>query len=267
MIPTQRKRRILVIDDEPSLTRLLKLNLESTGDYVVREENSGARGLAAAREFAPDLILLDIIMPDLSGGEVASQLEADPNLNNIPVIFLTALISHEQAQTASCHGDSPYLAKPVTVEELTLSIRKQLDAPRAPVAGPRRKARILVIDDEPYFTQLVRLQLEGRSAYYEVQAEHDARNALETAKAFRPDLIVLDLSMPEVSGAEVAEQLKADASLRSIPVVFSSAVVSKELLAVAGGTFEGEAYLAKPFTIEELLERIQQCLKDQRPTG
>lgn len=70
--------------------------------------------------------------------------------------------------------------------------------------------------------------------------------------------------MPEVGGAEVAERLKADAILRDIPVVFSSAIVSKELLAAAGGTLEGEAYLAKPFTVEELLERMQQCLKGRR---
>lgn len=261
------KKRILIVDNEPSFTRLLKLNLEGTGDYLVREENRGTQGLAVAREFAPDLILLDIIMPDINGGEVASQLKADPQLKDTPVIFLTAAISHEQAKTASRQGDSPYLAKPVTVEELTLSIRTQLDVPRATTARPRREARILVIDDEPQFTQLLKLRLEGSHAYYKVQAEHDARNALETARAFQPDLIVLDLIMPEVGGAEVAEQLKADATLRDIPIVFSSAIISKELLAAAGGPLEGEAYLTKPFTVDELLDCMRRCLTARKRTA
>jgi CheY-like chemotaxis protein len=256
--------RILAIDDEASFTRLLKLNLEGTGSFLVREANSGTEGLAAAREFQPDLILLDIIMPDMSGGEVAAKLKADPKLKNTSVIFLTALISQEQAKTASRRGRYPYLAKPVTVKELTDGIRKQLETPRAVAARSGRKARILVIDDEPAFTELLRLNLEGSGAY-EVRAEHDARKALETVRAFRPDLIVLDLIMPEVGGAELSEQLKADATLRDIPVVFSSAIVSKESLAASGGMLEGEAYLVKPFTVEELLARLQQCLKKQRP--
>ena len=258
--------RILVIDDEASFTRLLKLNLEGTGSYLIREANSGTEGLAAAREYQPDLILLYIIMPDLSGGEVAAKLKADPQLHHTPVIFLTALISQEQAKTASRRGRSPYLAKPVTVKELTDGIRKQLETSRAAAAGSGRRVRILVIDDEPAFTELLRLNLEGSGAY-EVRAEHDARKALETVRAFRPDLIVLDLIMPEVGGAELSEQLKADATLRDIPVVFSSAIVSKELLAASGGMLEGEAYLAKPFTVEELLDRLQQCLKERGPTA
>lgn len=123
-----RRWRILVVDDEPGLTRLLKLNLEDSGRYVVREENRGARALASARAFHPDLILLDIIMPDISGGEVAVQLQADPRLKRTPVIFLTALISSEQAERASQAGGNQYLTKPVTFEELLSSIRTQLDA-------------------------------------------------------------------------------------------------------------------------------------------
>src|SRR5258706_15639749 len=83
-------KKILVVDDEVTITRLLKLNLEKTGAYVVREENRGAKAYAAAREFKPDLILLDVMMPDLDGGEVAAQLQADPLMKGIPIIFLTA---------------------------------------------------------------------------------------------------------------------------------------------------------------------------------
>lgn len=123
-----RRWRILVVDDEPGLTRLLKLNLEGSGHYVVQEENCGAHALAAAREFRPDLVLLDIIMPDISGGDVAAQLKTDPALKQTPVIFLTAVISAEQAHQANQAGDGHYMAKPATLEALLGSIREQLDA-------------------------------------------------------------------------------------------------------------------------------------------
>ncbi len=86
---TTKKKRILLIDDEPGFTRLLKLNLEETGAYEVRQENMGADGLATAREFNPDLILLDVIMPDMNGGDIALQIEADKLLKNTPIVFLT----------------------------------------------------------------------------------------------------------------------------------------------------------------------------------
>jgi CheY-like chemotaxis protein len=74
------KKRILLIDDDPSFTRLLKLNLEETGAYEVRTENRGTAALTAAREFKPDLILLDVVMPDMGGGDVAFQIGADRNV-------------------------------------------------------------------------------------------------------------------------------------------------------------------------------------------
>lgn len=67
-----KEKKILIVDDEEDFTKLIKLNLERTGEYEVEIENGGLRGLAAAREFKPDLILLDILMPDMEGGEVAS---------------------------------------------------------------------------------------------------------------------------------------------------------------------------------------------------
>ena len=117
------KKRILLIDDEPSFTRMLKLNLEETGAYEVKAENSGTQGLAAARQFKPDLILLDIVMPDMSGGEVAFEIENDRNTKNTPVVFLTAAAKKEDEGVIS---GRTILAKPVTVEEVVDCIEKNL---------------------------------------------------------------------------------------------------------------------------------------------
>jgi CheY-like chemotaxis protein len=119
-------KRILIVDDESGFTRLLKLTLEKTGDYLVQEENDGTRAHAAAREFKPDLILLDIVMPKIDGGDVASKIKADPSLSEIPIIFLTAIVSKKEAVSSDLIGGFPFLAKPVSLETLIHCIEEHL---------------------------------------------------------------------------------------------------------------------------------------------
>jgi DNA-binding response OmpR family regulator len=124
---TTPKKKILVIDDEASMTRMLKRNLESTGKYEVHTENSGATGLTAARAFHPDFILLDVMMPGVDGGEVAAQLREDQALKTVPLVFLTAIVSREETTpTGSTIGGCEYLAKPVKLEDLVICIEKHL---------------------------------------------------------------------------------------------------------------------------------------------
>jgi len=129
------KRRILIIDDESSFTRLLALNLGSTGKYTVRAENWAPNCLAAVGDFNPDLILLDVMMPGIGGGELAAQLQAHPGFNDIPVVFLTAAVKQEEVRSRSgVIGGFPYLAKPVNLKELIGCIEKHLR--RRPIAQP-----------------------------------------------------------------------------------------------------------------------------------
>jgi two-component system, OmpR family, response regulator len=124
------KKKILVVDDEPSMTRMLRRNLESTGKYEVRTENSGETGLATARVFRPDFILLDVMMPGLDGGEVAARLKDDQALAKIPVVFLTAIVQKEEtSSTGSTIGGCEYLAKPVKTEDLVACIERHLGKP------------------------------------------------------------------------------------------------------------------------------------------
>ncbi len=121
------KRKILIVDDEVGFTRLLKLNLESTGQFEVRIENSGSKGYSVAKEFQPDLIFLDVIMPDRDGGEVAAELSSDPKMQRTPIIFLTAVVSKEEADARNgIIGSYPFLAKPVSVETVRECIQKYL---------------------------------------------------------------------------------------------------------------------------------------------
>jgi len=109
-----RKRRILLVDDEVAITRALAIYLAEQGECEVRIENEGSRAVAAALDFKPDLILLDIVMPDADGGAVAAQMKADPVLRRVPIVFLTALVSRQETRSASkTIGGFPFLAKPV----------------------------------------------------------------------------------------------------------------------------------------------------------
>ena len=121
------KKRILVVDDEVALTRMVKLNLERTGNYEVRTENRGAMAIPAAREFKPDLILLDVMMPDTTGDEIAAQLKEDPLLSKIKFIFLTAIVTRDETNQAGSNiGGNEFLAKPVRAQELIDNIERVL---------------------------------------------------------------------------------------------------------------------------------------------
>lgn len=126
------KKRILAVDDEVGFTRMVRLNLEQTGVYEVREVNEGKTALAAAREFKPDLILLDVVMPDMDGGDVAAAIQQDPLLKRIPVIFVTAVVRKREAGSAGMvSGGSLFLAKPIDVVELIDAIETSLGKPGA----------------------------------------------------------------------------------------------------------------------------------------
>ena len=119
------KKKILLIDDEPAFTRLLKMNLEKTGVYEVREEHVGSRGLAAAKEFKPDLVLLDVVMPDIDGGTVVSQIRCSEELKGTQVVFLTAVVTKQEVSAKSGMLNSiPCIAKPIATEDLIACIEK-----------------------------------------------------------------------------------------------------------------------------------------------
>lgn len=121
------KKRILIIDDEQGFTEMVKLNLEATGNYLVRTENRGANALAAALIYKPDLILLDIIMPDTEGPDICNQFRQHIKLEDIPVIFLTATVRKDEVDAHQGKiGGHAFLAKPSSFEELVKCIEAHL---------------------------------------------------------------------------------------------------------------------------------------------
>ena len=119
------KKRILIVDDEVNLTQMVKLNLEASGEYEVEIENRGMEALETAQAFKPDLIFLDLIMPDIEGSEVARYIRSDRNLKNIPIVFFTATITSEEVNhTGGVVGGETFLAKPVSLKQLIKCIEE-----------------------------------------------------------------------------------------------------------------------------------------------
>ena len=121
------KKKILIVDDDKTFTKVVKFNLESIGRFEVRVENTGERGLQAAKEYKPDLILLDLMMPDMSGDKVADQLKHSKETNNIPIILLTAIVTKKESKDHdNILGDFDVLAKPIAIDKLISAIDKSL---------------------------------------------------------------------------------------------------------------------------------------------
>ena len=125
---TKEKRRILIVDDDSNCRHLVKILLERSGPYLVLEENDATKADRTAHNFKPDVILLDIVMPKMDGGELATQIEADRELHDTPIIFLTALVTHGEAKSGLHIQGHPLVAKPISIPELIDAIEKHLPA-------------------------------------------------------------------------------------------------------------------------------------------
>ncbi|MFA5389174.1 MAG: response regulator [Candidatus Omnitrophota bacterium] len=121
------KKKILIIDDEEDFTKLIKSNLELTGNYEVKTENKSMYGFIAAKEFKPDLILLDVMMPGMDGGDVCNQLGGDRDTKDIPVVFLTAVVKQDEIKEKNgVIGGRAFISKPIDVEKLVDIIEKNI---------------------------------------------------------------------------------------------------------------------------------------------
>jgi DNA-binding response OmpR family regulator len=127
------KKRVLIVDDDIALSQSVKINLEETGEYEVRVENCSSHAVPTAHEFQPDVVLLDYIMPGLDGGDVCTRFREDPELRQLPVIMMTALVSNsETGETGSIYRNGHIMvAKPIKLNKLTACIDAQIAAATA----------------------------------------------------------------------------------------------------------------------------------------
>ena len=122
-----KEKRILVIDDRHSDTQLLKRYVEDTHHYVVREENDPHTAVATAEEFDPHLILLDVLMPDIDGRELAASFQGNPRFKDVPIVFLTSVVTKEEVDLCGGQiGNYPFLAKPIVLKQVAAYVKHYL---------------------------------------------------------------------------------------------------------------------------------------------
>ena len=133
------KRRILIIDDEEKFANMVKKNLEALGNYEVRVETKGVNGLNVVKEYRPDLILLDVIMPDRRGPEVANEIRETEKIKNTPIVFLTATVGKGQSESfgglvaGRPFTIKPAISKPVSTKDLVHCIEENLKKAQSPL--------------------------------------------------------------------------------------------------------------------------------------
>jgi len=120
------KPRILIVDDNPRFSHSARLILQESGQYVVCEENDAASAVETARSFRPDLILLDLVMPQLDGAEVAAQVESDWALHGVPIVFVTGLVTRDEARNGQRIDGHRVVSKPVSSFDLLGAVEESL---------------------------------------------------------------------------------------------------------------------------------------------
>jgi signal transduction histidine kinase/CheY-like chemotaxis protein len=208
LTPTNQGTPIVVIDDDPAAIEIVAAYLSNEG-FAVHGVTDSRRALAELRVIRPAAVILDVLMPHRDGWELLADIKGDPLLRSTPVALYTIL---EEQKLGFYLGASAYLVKPVDAEQLRSTLLRLV----------KSDATILVIDDDPNAREIVSSQLEQSGSYRVITAE-GGRRGLERVHELTPDLIILDLMMPEVDGFAVLEQLERSPQCSGIPVIVLTA--------------------------------------------
>lgn len=278
--------RVLVVDDEPQNLELVEAILAPTG-YEVLLASNGEEALALTNEKQPDLIILDLMMPGLSGFEVCARVKMHPQTGGVPVLFVTALSQPGDKERALAAGGDDFLSKPFQRSDLLARIEALLkvrhlnaDLDRAlaylnelelarhdrrpgknvsPPTPPPGAGVVLVVDDEPLVRQLCSdLLREGGYVIHEASSGHQA---MEIARQETIDVILLDIMMPGMSGLDVLGKLGELAPDSPVIIVTAHPTSENAIAALRLGAFD---FIVKGFKSEVMLATVSRALERRR---
>lgn len=204
---------VLIVEDNPLAAELVTRMVESAG-FRTEVARTGTEALGKARDLDPVAITLDVLLPELDGWGVLAQLKRDPATSHIPVLVVSVI---DEPQLAIALGAFDYLVKPVRANDL-LQRLSQFNFKRT---SGSEEIRLLVVDDEETNRDLLVKVLEP--AGYTVIVAGGGRDAIDLAKTSHPDLVLLDLMMPEVNGFEVVAALRSNESTQALPIMVLTA--------------------------------------------
>jgi len=208
-LPSARETTVLLIDDDLTVRAIVERTLIDEG-YSVVSASGGRVGLEFARQLRPSAIVLDIDIPDVDGWQVLAELKTDPELSKIPVILHTLV--NERGRGFAL-GAADYLTKPISGKRLVDTLRRATD---------QRAGTALLVEDNNEVRTVIQRQLR-KQGWYVVSAEN-GRIGLEVLERERPDVVLLDLMMPEMDGFEFISRLRADPRFEGLPVVVMTAM-------------------------------------------
>src|SRR6516162_1631090 len=241
---------VLVIDADATARELIATHLAGEG-FAVETAANGVDGLKKARALRPAAITIDVLLPDVDGWTVLAALKGEPGLAEIPVVIVTIV---DEQRRGIALGAAGYLTKPIDRERL-IEVVSRLRVSGAP-------GSVLVVEDDEDQRQLMRAILGARG--WSVREAANGRLALDAIRAELPDLILLDLMMPEMDGFELVAALQANAAWRAIPVVVVTALdlTAEDRQRLNGGV---EQILSKhAFPPAELMARVGALLGETR---
>ena len=245
---------VLVIDDDATARELIATHLAGNG-FAVETAANGVDGLKRARELRPAAITLDIVMPNIDGWTILSALKGDPALADIPVVVVTIV---DEQRRGIALGAAGYLTKPFDHERL-VEILSRYRSPSVP-------SEVLVVDDDEEQRALVKAILGAQG--WVVREAATGRLALDSLKAKVPNIMILDLMMPEMDGFQVVAALQANPEWRDIPVVVVSALdlTAEDRRRLGGGV--AQVLSKNAFAPAELMARVGTLLREvQRQAG
>jgi len=250
-------RTILVIEDDP-LNRKLIQSLLTFGGYTVVEASTAEEGLTAAQQHLPDCIVMDIRLPGMDGLQATRRLKSNPGLRSIPVIALTAFAMSGDEARAIEAGCDAYITKPIESGSFLGAVQSLLNRSSAADAG---NGRVLIVDDEAAVTGVLSAQL--RNAGWEPRQASGGEEALRMVDEDPPEVILMDVLMPGLSGYEATRRLKQDPRTASIPVILLTGLsgIDDKLDGLNAGADE---FLSKPVSMAELIVRLRTMVRLRR---
>jgi GAF domain-containing protein/DNA-binding response OmpR family regulator/anti-sigma regulatory factor (Ser/Thr protein kinase) len=241
------KRLVMCIDDDPGVLTLYKRYLEKQ-NYQVIGVTDPSKAVEEAKRLLPYAITLDVMMPHKDGWDVLADLKKTPEVSNIPILICSIIQNRSRGFAL---GAADYLVKPITEDELLQALNR--------VKRDQIIHKVLIVDDEPSALQLLRRILGSQPGYQLLEAGGGAQ-ALSLVEAELPELIILDLMMPEVDGFTVLEAIKSNPATHNIPVII---VTAKEVTQEDRERLNGhmEALFNKGiFSADQLLNNISAAL-------
>ena len=273
--PAGKGQRILVVEDsEPAIIQMTDV-LQSAG-YRVEAARDGKQALARIAEELPDAIILDLMMPEVDGMQVVGELRRSPRTRDLPIVILTAKhVTREELQVLDAAHVHQLIQKGDVDREELLAAVAGMVAPRSaspppevarrekprkperrPVSNPARP-RVLVVEDNVDNMATARALLQDR---YEIDEAQDGVEALAAARAFPPDLILMDIAMPVMDGIHALAELRKDHALRAIPVyALTASAMNGDRESILAHGFDG--YVSKPIDHEVLLAAVGEALR------